>query len=432
MKLLTRWLRRRQRTERALASILSTVTEMKSRLDESERMLRRIQRDSERIRLHTGLVLGPDRALALLASGDRIYVDPRDGGCGINLLSEGIYEEDEFRLFRRLLKPGIHILDIGANYGIYSISAAPYIRPGGRVDAYEPNPHVHRLFWSSVYLNGFFDVIEPKRLGASDVNGELRFEINETSPGGAHILSADEVPPAHHLVFEVPVERIDDQLAPDAIVNLVKIDVEGHEEKVLRGMREVIVRSPDIAIFMELFYPLFRNDDDFVGLLDFITNDLGLTVNRILPGGATDTPGVDALRGETCNLILSKGPLEPAPDLTIYPIQLNLGEGTQLIGEAIESAVAGGGERMIAHGPYVYLPKGNYRVVFDADFEGILTCRILENYGDPLWEQKVGPGTGHTADLTLSLDAPRLEVGFWSTAGASSRMILRRIEFWPV
>ena len=433
MKRFFAWLRRRSRRDRTLAAILSTVTDMRARLDETERLLRRVQRDTERVKLYTGTVLGPDRALALLASGDRIYVDPRDGGCGINLLSEGRYEEDELRLFRRFLRPGVRVLDIGANYGIYSITAAPYVRPGGRVTAFEPNPHVHDLFWSSIYLNGFFDVIDLQRLAVADTNGELRFEINETSPGGAHIVSPTDDSPAHHLVIDVAVVRIDDRLDRDAIVDVVKIDVEGHEESVLRGMREVIARSPDIVIFMELFYPLFRDDDHFTGLLRLITDELRLVVNRILPGGAIREAHADALRGQTCNLILSKRPLAPAPDLTIYPIQLNAGEDARLVGETLEWVWRGEdpGERMIAHGPYVYLPKGRYRLVVDADFTGRFTCRLLENYGDPVWQAEVGPGTGYTADLILAFDCPRLEIGFWSAAAAGSRLTLRRVEFWP-
>ena len=112
------------------------------------------------MKLHTSVVLEPTRALALLASGQRIYVDPRDRGGAVNLLSDGKYEEDEIAVFRRYLRPGSVVLDIGANYGVYSISAAPYIRPGGRVIGFEPNPHICDLFRGSIYVNGLTDVVD--------------------------------------------------------------------------------------------------------------------------------------------------------------------------------------------------------------------------------------------------------------------------------
>ncbi|WP_156679664.1 FkbM family methyltransferase [Sphingomonas profundi] len=426
------WFRRWFRRPSRLGRILSIVSDMGARLERTERLVLRIQKDAERVRLHTALVLGAERAISLLATGDRIYVDPRDTGCGINLLSEGRYEEDEMRWFRRFLKPGTRMLDIGANYGIYAITAAPYIRPGGRIIAFEPNPHIHGLLSSSIYLNGLIDVIEPRRVGVSDTNGELRFEINANSPGGARVLLPHEEPRSDHVLTAVPVVRLDDQLGPDAIVDLVKIDVEGHEENVLRGMQGVIARSPDIKIFIELFYLFFRSDEDFVRTLAFITDDLQLTPNRILDGGRTEVCDAAALRGQTCNLILSRGPLAPTPDLTIHPSQLHIGADARRVGETVEWVSPGpaSGERMIAHGPYVFLPAGRYRLVIDADIEGAADCRLLENYGDLIWRQRLGPGGAHVAELTLELDAPRLEIGFWSSGSDPARFVLRRIEFW--
>lgn len=119
---------------------------MAARLERIDRIVTRLQRDVARMTLFTGTVLGPTRAVALLASGLRIYVDPRDRGCGNNLLTEGKIEEDELAVLKRYLRPGATVLDVGANYGTYSISLAPYVRPGGRVIGFEPNPHICDLF----------------------------------------------------------------------------------------------------------------------------------------------------------------------------------------------------------------------------------------------------------------------------------------------
>ena len=419
----------------AANGVHALVAETAVRIGQLERLLTRVQGDVERIKLHANAVLGPQRALALLASGDRIYVDPRDQGCGINLLTEGKYEEEEIRLFRRLLKPGILILDIGANYGYYSIGAAPYVRPGGRIIGFEPNPHIHDLFRSSIYINGFSDVVEARRIGVHNSNGTLAFEIDEAGPGGAHVVAPTDRPPPGSLVIDVPVCRLDDHLPQDQIVDLVKIDVEGHEEHVLRGMQAVVRRSPNIVIFMEFFFPFFHGvEADFVRLIDFVRDDLGLRISRVFPGGRTTEVDVQSLRGATCTLILSKAAPTPMPDLSLYPAQLNRGPDVDLKDDALvwmRDGPADPQPRLLAHGPYVFLPKGRYRLVLDAAFEGEFLLKVQENYGNPLWEAPTGSCRGYAAELCIMIDAPRIEIVVWSTAG-SRRLTFRRAEFWPL
>jgi hypothetical protein len=70
---------------------------------------------------------------------------------------------------------------------------------------------------------------------------------NATLTGLENLASADSV--------EVDVVRLDDVLPPDIAVDLLKIDVEGHELDVLLGARQVIARSPQIRIVMEWSVP---------------------------------------------------------------------------------------------------------------------------------------------------------------------------------
>lgn len=75
-------------------------------------------------------------------------------------------------------------------------------------------------------------------------------------------------------MIDVPVVKLDDFLPGDVVVNLVKIDVEGHEEHVLRGMASIIGRSPGIVIFLEFIHALFKNTEEFHSYCDLIEFDL--------------------------------------------------------------------------------------------------------------------------------------------------------------
>ena len=424
----------RPRSPEPRAESAEILAHLDSRLDRIDRIASRIQRDVERIKLHTGLVLESTRALALLASGQRIYVDPRDRGCGINLLSDGKYEENELAVFKRYLRPGSVVLDIGANYGIYSISAAPYVRPGGRVIGFEPNPHVWDLFRGSVYVNSLGDIVEARRLGVHNTNGTLRFLVEESSPGGARVVEADVEPGPGASIIDVPVVRIDDHLPPDLIADVVKIDVEGHEESVLRGMRSLIERSPGIVILMELFYPFFPDDQTFQNFIHFITEDLGLVISRI-GADATLTPGsVDSLRGTIGSVLLSKQAPPARPDLTIVAEQLYAGPHAKMADSQLSWArrEAGDPNAILAHGPYLYLPKGYYRLTIDADFDGDFTCSLLENSGDPIARYLIPTGHGFEVDVPVIFDAPSFEIAFWPADENSAEMKFRKAELWKL
>src|SRR5512145_3343913 len=73
--------------------------------------------------------------------------------------------EDEIRFLRRLLQPGQKVIDIGANYGVYTLSMAHVVGPEGRVWAFEPATNTARLLAEGIASNGFSQVIlEPSAL----------------------------------------------------------------------------------------------------------------------------------------------------------------------------------------------------------------------------------------------------------------------------
>src|SRR5262249_18542532 len=131
--------------------------------------------------------------------------------------------------FRRVLRPGDTVVDVGANVGTLTLTAAALVGPEGRVWAIEPHPRPLRYLCANVALNGFANV-RTVHAAAGESDGLLR--LTDSRLDDQNRVSADG--PG----VSVPVRRLDD-VVPEGPVRLLKIDVEGFELFVLRGARRV-------------------------------------------------------------------------------------------------------------------------------------------------------------------------------------------------
>lgn len=88
--------------------------------------------------------------------------------------------EDEIKFLRHLLQPGQRVIDIGANYGVYTLSMAKLVGPAGRVWAFEPASTTASLLAESITANDFRQVVlENKAL--SNMKGTAQLSLNENS-----------------------------------------------------------------------------------------------------------------------------------------------------------------------------------------------------------------------------------------------------------
>lgn len=159
----------------------------------------------------------------------------------------------------RLLDPGETALDVGANIGQMTGLMALVSGPKGRVFAFEAHPVVadelrHNVSrWQN---HGAQATIEIQELAVSDAAGEVKFSSGkawEENRGIAKVISNDSQ--GEGQVFTVPSVALDDILPSGSQVGLCKLDVEGHEDAVLRGCKRLLSerRIRDIA-FEDLDY----------------------------------------------------------------------------------------------------------------------------------------------------------------------------------
>ncbi len=147
-------------------------------------------------------------------------------------------EADILPVFRRFLHSKSVILDIGANFGLYTAISASLMRRHGRLYSFEANPHTFELLKRTLYANRLAhnpNVVAVNALiGENTGRGTLHYLPQFL--GGATMTDIGQWGEAKRSI-ELDMITIDEFLPGGLMVDLVKIDVEGHEPFVIRGMK---------------------------------------------------------------------------------------------------------------------------------------------------------------------------------------------------
>jgi FkbM family methyltransferase len=298
-----------------LSGLDARIDEVIGRLKRLEVVERRLEEAiayfalrSNRLVSSQSIFLGDHTAVTFLNNGIRILVDTRSIDVGIHLLTLGEWEPNYMSLFNKLLKVGDTVLDIGANHGIYALHAALAVGPSGRVHAFEPNPRLARLVDFSLKLNGFGSFATLHPVGVSDRMGSARLIFSEAFSGGGAIsecqLNAAQQGAQCNLV------ALDAVFAdPGFKVDVIKMDVEGHEGLALRGMRGLLERSRDVKIMMEFGPEMMARAG--VGAEEILAMLGGLGFKTWLIGaagelGATSASDLLTARSTIQNILLSR------------------------------------------------------------------------------------------------------------------------------
>ena len=179
-------------------------------------------------------------------TGDIFQVD-RSSNLEWQLWAFGSWERHFAELFGRLVRPGDHCLDVGANIGVHTVRLAKLTGPGGLVTAVEPDPGLAVRLGRNVALNGLENV-RVVNAAATDRAGEMTLyrpgEL-DTNRGRASLVRHPYLTGAS---TTVPGRTLD-EICGGNPVSLIKIDVEGHESTVVRGATQVLGRSAPAVIF---------------------------------------------------------------------------------------------------------------------------------------------------------------------------------------
>ena len=154
------------------------------------------------------------------------------------------YEPDVWKHVMEEARIGDVVADVGANIGLYAIALAKRVGDGGKVHAFEPDPANFQALDQHRHLNQVSALVVPYQVAVAGIDGRVAFEAGRGSE--SHVSSGAPV-------SEVDGIRLDSVFAGKCI-DILKIDVEGFEEEVLKGASELLsdrARGPRI-IYVEV------------------------------------------------------------------------------------------------------------------------------------------------------------------------------------
>jgi len=201
--------------------------------------------------------------------GSKMWVDPKGAHSGILRTLEAyaknlVHEKSTTKLFKKIIKEGDVVVDVGANIGYFTLLAARLVGPKGKVFSFEPEPLNFRYLTKNIELNNYSQVFA-YQMAVSNKNGKTKLYLCDYDSGHHTINKYEGVkaysrgrPTRKHSV-EIETVVLDDFLKEKTNhIDVVKIDVEGAELLVIKGMEEILKKNRNIKILLEFFPLLLR------------------------------------------------------------------------------------------------------------------------------------------------------------------------------
>jgi FkbM family methyltransferase len=190
--------------------------------------------------------------------GFRVKAATFDRALYLALHRAGLMGVGERAVLRRLARPGMTVVDVGANLGLYSMLFARSVGPAGRVIAFEPDPDLFSLLRASCEANSIANV-EAHNIALGASPGRMLLSRPTLNSGDNHLGGANGSALGRPLEVEVAaLDALMGGLRPD----LVKVDVQGWELKVLRGMESLLRETEGVGIYLEVCPHLLRRAGD--------------------------------------------------------------------------------------------------------------------------------------------------------------------------
>jgi FkbM family methyltransferase len=164
-------------------------------------------------------------------------------------LYSGLYDDEKIRLLSSFMRTGGAAIDVGANIGFYAVPLGMRARSlRSRVIAFEPVPSNIQRLVENVALNGLAEAVEIVRAGLSNKAGTASVTLREDFQAGADVgnaaLVVDDGKDSEFLTLSIALARLD-EIWPELgspRLDVVKVDIEGHEDLFLEGARQTIAR----------------------------------------------------------------------------------------------------------------------------------------------------------------------------------------------
>lgn len=192
----------------------------------------------------------------------------------------GQYEKDTTALFKKIILPGMTVIDIGAHIGYYTSLFAKLTGPAGKVYAFEADPDNFKLLEKNT--SRYKNVIRVPE-AVSGQSGFVKFyKIKDST--GCHSV----IPSANAEEISVPAVSLDDFVGRNNLkIDAIKIDIEGGEPLAFTGMEKLFSQTDKLALVMEFSPPALKSAG--INPLEFLKKikNCGFSVSQIFAKAET-------------------------------------------------------------------------------------------------------------------------------------------------
>ena len=223
------------------------------------------------------ICLGEGRMLCRVLGRYKMFVDSEDIGLSTHLMLDGYWEMWLTEAISEVVKPGMTVVDVGANLGYFTLLMADLVGARGRVHAFEPNPLMIKRMQQSIEVNGFSDRVDVHQQALSNVAGKFRLSVTRAEPKNGYLVPC--IDDDTDCLYTRRLDSFPDLMSAD----VVKIDADMSEMHIWQGMDGLLSQGRPITIFLEFSLARYVDPGAFIeeilgkGLsLSFVSLDHGI------------------------------------------------------------------------------------------------------------------------------------------------------------
>ena len=187
--------------------------------------------------------------------GSKMYLDLSDKGISRDLIRDKKREITSSEEVKKLLKQNDVVLEIGANIGYYALMESRIVEKNGVIYACEPVGKNYEILNRNTKINNYKN-IETYKIALGDTNQKGKINISKCS--NLHSMSENFNSVE---TIEVDVLTVDTFLKDKEIPTLIRMDVEGYEGKIIKGMEKTLMNKKLKNLYIELHPSLMKNDE---------------------------------------------------------------------------------------------------------------------------------------------------------------------------